>query len=332
VDVRIVAPDQFGNLLQHLTGSKQHNMALRDFAVRKGLHVSEYGVLDDSTGETRRCATEEQVYALLGMRYIEPELRENRGELEAALAGTLPELIELDDLRGDLHSHTTASDGTASIEEMALAARDHGYEYLAITDHSASMGFGSDVSPEQLREQVAVIRATEIEGIRLLAGTEVNILPDGRLDYDDALLAELDWVSASVHSSFRMAAERMTERIIRAIEHPLVDAIGHPSGRKIEQRVPYEFDLERVIEAAAASGTMLEINANPDRRDLNDTAARAATAAGVPIVINCDAHRTKGFAVARYGIATARRAWLTAADVANTRAWDEVEALRPRNR
>jgi DNA polymerase (family 10) len=332
VDVRIVAPDQFGNLLQHLTGSKQHNMALRDFAVRKGLHVSEYGVLDDTTGETRRCATEEQVYALLGMHYIEPELREDRGELEAALAGTLPELIELDDLRGDLHSHTTASDGTASIEEMALAAHDHGYEYLAITDHSASMGFGSDVSPEQLREQVALIRGTEIDGIRLLAGTEVNILPDGRLDYDDALLAELDWVSASVHSSFRMAAERMTERIVRAIEHPLVDAIAHPSGRKIEQRVPYEFDLERVIEAAAVSGTMLEINANPDRRDLNDTSARAAAAAGVPLVINCDAHRTKGFAVSRYGIATARRAWLTAADVANTRAWDEVEALRPRNR
>jgi DNA polymerase (family 10) len=332
VDVRIVAPDQFGNLLQHLTGSKQHNMALRDLAVRKGLHVSEYGVLDDGTEQTHRCVTEEDVYALLGMRYIEPELRENRGEIEAAQAGTLPELIELDDLRGDLHCHTTASDGTASIEEMAVAARERGYEYLAITDHSATMGFGSDVSPERLREQVARIGSIDLDGIELLAGSEVNILPDGSLDYDDALLAELDWVIASVHSSFRMGADQMTERMIRAIEHPLVDVIGHLSGRKIEQRAPYEFHLERVIEAAARNGTMLEINSNPDRRDLNDTAARAAAAAGVPIVINSDAHRTKGFAVARYGIATARRAWLTAADVANTRAWDEVAALRPRNR
>jgi DNA polymerase (family 10) len=332
VDLRIVAPDQFGNLLQHFTGSKEHNMALRDFAVRKGLHVSEYGVLDDATGETHRCATEEEVYALLGMRYIEPELRENRGELEAALAGTLPELIELGDLRGDLHCHTTASDGTASIEEMAVAARDAGYEYLAITDHSATMGFGSDVSPEQLRKQIALIRSTEIDGIQLLAGSEVNVLPDGSLDYDDELLAKLDWVVASVHTSFRMPADQMTERIVRAIEHPLVDVLGHPSGRKIEQRPPYEFDLERVIEATARTGTMLEINSSPDRRDLNEVQARAASAAGIPIVINCDAHRVKGFAVARYGIATARRGWLTARDVANTRPWTEVEAMRPRNR
>jgi DNA polymerase (family 10) len=332
VELRIVAPDQFGNLLQHLTGSKQHNMALRELAVRKGLHVSEYGVLDDSTGETHRCATEEEVYALLGMQYIEPELRENRGELETAQSGTLPKLIELSDLRGDLHCHTTASDGTATLEEMAMAARERGYEYLAITDHSATMGFGNDVSPEQLREQIAVIRSTQIEGIQLLAGSEVNILPDGSLDYDDELLAELDWVIASVHSSFRMSAEKMTRRIVSAIEHPLVDAIGHLSGRKIEQRAPYEFDLEQVLEAAAATGTMLEINSSPDRRDLNETAARAAAAAGVPILINCDAHRTKGFAVARYGIATARRAWLTAADVANARSCEEVAALRPRNR
>ncbi len=332
VDLRIVAPDQFGNLLQHFTGSKEHNMALRDFAVRKGLHVSEYGVLDDATGETHRCATEGEVYALLGMQYIEPELRENRGELEAALAGTLPDLIELGDLRGDLHCHTTASDGTASIEQMAAAARDAGYGYLAITDHSATMGFGSDVSPERLREQIALIRSTGVDGIELLAGSEVNILPNGSLDYDDELLAELDWVVASVHTSFRMPAEQMTNRIVRAIEHPLVDVIGHPSGRKIEQRRPYEFDVGRVIEAAAATGTMLEINSSPDRRDLNETGARAAAAAGVPIVINCDAHRVKGFAVARYGIATARRAWLTARDVANTKPWSELAAMRPRNR
>jgi DNA polymerase (family X) len=332
VDLRIVAPDQFGNLLQHLTGSKEHNMALRDAAVRKGLHVSEYGVLDDATGETHRCPTEAQVYALLDLEYIEPELRENRGELEAAAADALPELVELRDLRGDLHCHTTASDGTASIEEMAAAAREAGYEYLAITDHSASFGFGDEVSPEKLREQIARIHSTQVEGIELLTGSEVNILPDGTLDYDDELLAELDWVIAAVHSSLRMPAAEMTDRMVRAIEHPLVDAIGHPSGRKLEQREPYGFDLERVIEAAGRTGTMLEINSNPDRRDLGELAARAASAAEVPIVINTDSHRVGGFAVARYGIATARRAWLTAAQVVNTQPWPAVEALRPRHR
>ncbi len=332
VDLKIVAPDQFGNLLQHFTGSKEHNMALRDAAVRKGLHVSEYGLLDDATGITHRCETEEEVYALLGMEYIEPELRENRGELEAAAKGDLPALITSADLKGDLHCHTTASDGTASIEEMALAARDAGYEYLAITDHSASFGFGDDLSPERLRAHVEEIRSTHIEGLQLLAGSEVNILPDGSLDYDDDLLSELDWVVASVHSSFRMSAEQMTERMVKAIEHPLVDVLGHPSGRKLEQRPPYEFDVQAVIEAAAASGTMLEINANPNRRDLNEVNARAAAAAGVPIVINTDAHRVRGFQVARYGVATARRAWLSAADVANTRPWAQVEAMRARNR
>ncbi len=332
VDLRIVAPDQFGNLLQHLTGSKQHNMALRDAAVRKGLHVSEYGVLDDATGETHRCETEAEVYALLGLEYIEPELRENRGELEAAANRTLPELIQLGDLRGDLHGHTAASDGTASIEEMASAARDAGYEYLAITDHSASFGFGDDLSPDRLAEHVERIRSAAVDGIELLAGSEVNILPNGTLDYDDDVLSQLDWVVASVHSSFRMGAQEMTARMVRAIGHPLVDVIGHPSGRKIEGRRPYEFDIEQVIEAAARTGTMLEINASPDRRDLNDINARAAAAAGVPIVINCDAHRVGGFEVARYGIATARRAWLTAADVANTRPWAELSALRKRSR
>jgi DNA polymerase (family X) len=331
VDLRIVAPDQFGNLLQHLTGSKQHNMTLRDMAVRKGLHVSEYGVVEDTSGETHRCAAEAEVYALLGLAYIEPELREDRGELEAAASGTLPELITLEDLRGDLHSHTTASDGTASIEEMAIAARDAGYEYLAITDHSASMGFGSDVSPDELLAQIERIREIEVEGIEVLAGSEVNVLPDGSLDYEDELLAQLDWVVASVHTSFRMTAEAMTERMVRAIEHPLVDVLGHPSGRKIEQRRPYEYDLEAVIDAAVRAGTMLEINANPDRRDLNDIQARAAAAAGVPLVISTDAHRVGSFTrVPRFGIATARRAWLTRAHVANTRPLSELQSMRKR--
>jgi DNA polymerase (family 10) len=332
VDLRIVAPDQFGNLLQHFTGSKEHNMALRDAAVRKGLHVSEYGILDDATGQTHRCASEAEVYALLGLEYIEPELRENRGELEAAAAGTLPDLVRRSDLRGDLHCHTTASDGTASIEEMASAARDAGYEYLAITDHSASFGFGDEVSPDRLRDQIAQIRSVSVEGLELLAGSEVNILPNGSLDYDDTLLDELDWVVASVHSSFQMDSDSMTARIVSAIEHPLVDAIGHLSGRKIEQRPPYAFDIERVIEAAARTGTMLEINSSPDRRDMNDVNARAAAAAGIPIVINCDAHRVRGFEVARYGIATARRGWLTADQVANTKPWADVATMRPRHR
>jgi DNA polymerase (family 10) len=334
VDVRIVAPDQFGNLMQHFTGSREHNIALREAAVRKGLHVSEYGVLDDATGQTHRCEREEEVYALLGLQYIEPELRENRGELEAAASGTLPQLITVADLRGDLHSHTDASDGTASIEEMALAARDAGYEYLAITDHSASFGFGNEVSAARLQEQIARIRSLsgsdEVGGITLLAGSEVNILPDGSLDYDDATLAALDWVVASVHSSFAMDATAMTARIVRAISNPLVDVIGHLSGRKIERRAPYAFDFPAVVEAAVATGTMLEINASPDRRDLNDVHARAAARAGIGIVIDCDAHRVGGFEVAHYGVATARRAWLSADAVVNTRPWPEVAALRPR--
>ncbi len=336
VDLRIVAPDQFGNLMQHFTGSKEHNMALREAAVRKGLHVSEYGLLDDATGETHRCSREEEVYALLGLEYIEPELRENRGELEAAAAGTLPDLISVGDLRGDLHCHTTASDGRGSIEEMALAARDAGYEYLAITDHSASFGFGEEVSTQRLLDQVTRIRelsgSQAVGGLQLLAGSEVNVLPDGTLDYEDEVLEGLDWVVASVHSSFGMDSVTMTARIVRAISNPLVDVIGHLSGRKIERRPPYAFDFPAVVEAAVQTGTMLEINASPDRRDLNDVHARAAAAAGIPIVINCDAHRVGGFEVARYGVATARRAWLQAAAVANTRSWDQVAGLRPRAR
>jgi DNA polymerase (family 10) len=334
VDVRIVEPDQFGNVLQHLTGSKQHNVALRDFAVRRGMHVSEYGLLDDNTGITHRCATEAEVYALLGMDYIEPELREDRGELEAALKHALPRLVTAADLKGDLHCHTTASDGTASIEEMAQAAIDAGYEYLVITDHSASMGFGADVSTDQLRRQIDRVREVDasLPGFTLLVGSEVNVLPDGSLDYPDDLLAELDWIVASVHTSFRMPQAEMTARIVRAIEHPYVDCMGHLSGRKILQRAPYEFDFEAVVEAAVRTGTMLEINSNPDRRDLNELHARDAAAAGVPLVINCDAHRTSGFEVVRYGVATARRAWLTPSQIANTQTWTDLAAQRSRQR
>jgi DNA polymerase (family 10) len=332
VDLRIVPPANFGNLLQHFTGSKQHNEALRAEAVRRGLHVSEYGVTDDATETTHSCATEEDVYRLLGMAYIEPELRENRGELRAARDGELPDLIRLEDVRGDLHCHTVASDGRNTVERMAGAARERGYEYLAITDHSASHGFGNDVSPDALRRHAEHVRRVdaELEDLRLLAGSEVNVLPDGSLDYDDELLGELDWIIASLHSSFRMGEAAMTERMVRAIEHPLVDAIGHPTGRLIERRRPYGLDVERVVEAAVRTGTFLEINANPDRRDLSDVNARLAVEGGAKLVIDSDAHGVERLVNVRYGVATARRAWLTADDVANTRSWAELDGMRKR--
>jgi DNA polymerase (family X) len=335
VDVRVVRPEQFGNLLQHFTGSKLHNVALREAAVRRGLHVSEYGILDDATGETHTCATEEEVYERLGLRWIPPELREDRGELEAAADGDgFPELIEVGDLRGDVHMHTVASDGRATIEEMARAARDRGLEYVAITDHSATHGFGNHVEPDELRRQIERVREVDasLEGIRVLIGTETNILPDGSPDYDDDLLAELDWAIGSVHTAFGIGEEAMTARLVAACEHPWLDAIGHPTGRKIERRAPYPVDMAAVIEAAARTGTMLEINAAPDRRDLNDVHARHAAAAGVPILIDSDAHGPRELALTRWGVATARRAWLTADQVANTRPVDAFLALRKRAR
>jgi DNA polymerase (family 10) len=333
IDVRVVEPEQFGNLLQHFTGSKRHNMALREAAVRKGLHVSEYGLLDDSTGETHRCATEEEVYALLGLPWIPPELREDRGEL-ALRDGGVPRLIEQGDLKGDLHMHTTLSDGRTTAEEMAKTARDRGLEYIAITDHSASHGFGNHVSPDALRAQIEAIRALDesLDGIRVLIGTETNIGTTGLPDYDDELLAQLDWVIGSVHTSFSMDATAMTDRMVAAIEHPLIDAIGHPTGRKIEKRAPYAIDMDRVIEAAARTGTMIEINSAPDRRDLNDVDARAAAQAGVRIIINSDAHGADTLFHTRWGVATARRAWLTKAEVANTLPWEEFAPLRKRAR
>jgi DNA polymerase (family 10) len=329
VDLRIAAPAQLGNLLTHFTGSGVHNAALREQAVRAGLHVSEYGILDDASGESATCASEQEVYAALGLQFIEPELRENRGELEAARAHTLARLIELEDIRGDLHSHTLASDGHASIEQMALAARERGYEYLAITDHSASHGFGNEVSAQQLERQIELVAQANarVRGIELLAGSEVNILPDGSLDYTDELLARLDWVVASVHTSFSMGEQAMTERVIAAVEHPLVDAIGHPTGRLIGRRPPYAIDLEAVFGAASRTSTLLEINANPDRRDLSELDARAALTAGAMLVIDSDAHRTRTLANMRWGIYTARRAWVTKDRVANTRPLSELRAL-----
>ena len=331
VDLRIVPEEAFGNLLQHFTGSGKHNEALRTEAVRRGLHVSEYGISDDESGESEAFTTEEEVYERLGMQHIPPELRENRGELEAARAGSLPKLIELGDIRGDLHMHTTLSDGHASVEEMAEAARELGYEYVAITDHSATHGFGNDVPPDALLRRVEEISALPDLGITVLSGTETNVLPDGSVDYADDVLEQLDWVVASLHTSFRLSEKDQTKRMLRAMEHPLVDVIGHPTGRLIESREAYALDLDRVIERAVETGTFLEINANPDRRDLNDVYARAAAEAGVTLLINSDAHWPRTLKNMRYGVGTARRAWLTAEMVGNTRPWKQLDKLRKRS-
>jgi DNA polymerase (family 10) len=334
VDLRIVAPDAYGNLLQHFTGSAEHNVELRERALAVGLSVSEHGIADIESGDVARCSTEAEVYGRLGLAYIEPELREANGEIAAAADGELPDLVTLDDIRGDLHCHTTMSDGRNTLEEMAEAARARGYAYLAVTDHSASHGFGNDVPADRLRQRIEEVRGLNAgrRGFRVLAGSEVNILPDGSLDYDDELLADLDWVIASVHTSFRISGRAMTERVLAAVEHPLVDCIGHLTGRLIGRRDPYDIDVEQVAAAAAGNGTMLEINGNPNRRDLSERHARLAAEAGAAICVNTDAHGVERLGNVVYGVATARRAWLTAGQVANTRPWREFSKLRKRAR
>ena len=334
VDLRIVTPKEYGNLLQHFTGSAAHNVQLRERAQKLGLSVSEHGIKNTETGKVSRHTTEAAVYKRLGLSYIEPELREGRGEIRAAADGKLPKLIELDDIRGDLHSHTTLSDGKNTLDEMAEAAKAKGYAYFAVTDHSATHGFGDDVTPERLEERIEEIAELNARigssRFRVLAGTESNILPDGSLDYEDSLLERLDWVVASVHTSFRMTKANMTARMVAAVEHPLVDCLGHPSGRMLLRRDGYDFDIEAVAEAAARAGTMIEINGNPNRRDLSEQNARVVADAGVKICLNTDAHRVSTLENMRYGIATARRAWLTKADVANARPWAQFQKLRKR--
>ena len=333
VDLRIVEPDAYGNLLQHFTGSAAHNIDLRERAVKQGLSVSEHGILESESGEVARYATEAEVYERLGLSYIEPELREGNGEIAAAAAGELPELVTQDQIRGDLHCHTTLSDGRNSLEQMAEGARERGYAYLAVTDHSASHGFGNHVTADQLLErveEVAAYNAASTGRFTLLAGSEVNIGTDGELDYEPEVLERLDWVIASVHTSFRISPKRMTERVIAAIENPLVDCIGHPTGRLINRREPYEIDVEAVAAAATEHRTLIEINGNPNRRDLSEAHARLARDAGAMIVVNTDAHGVDTLANMQYGIATARRAWLTKADIANTRTWKQLLKLRGR--
>ncbi|MGZ5360031.1 MAG: DNA polymerase/3'-5' exonuclease PolX [Solirubrobacterales bacterium] len=335
VDLRITAPETFGNLLQHFTGSAEHNVQLRERALARGFSVSEHGVAETKGKRVHRFAEEAGVYELLGLPWIEPELRQGRGEIEAGESGELPSLVRLEQIRGDLHSHTTLSDGRNSLDEMAAAARARGYGYFAITDHSASHGFGDHVTPKRLAKRIEEIRKWNEgapEGFRLLAGSEVNIGLDGAPDYSDELLAELDWVVCSIHTSFGVSEREMTDRIVAAIEHPLVDCIGHLTGRLLLRREPYRVDAERIFEAAARTGTMIEINGNPNRRDLNEGHARLAAEAGVMICCNTDAHGVDTLDNMRYSVATARRAWLSAEQVANTRPWRSFAPLRKRHR
>jgi DNA polymerase (family 10) len=322
-DLRVVPPESFGNLLQHFTGSKQHNVALREDAVRRKLSISEYGVTEVETGTVHAFATEEELYAFLGYAYIPPELRENGGELGAARAGTLPELVEVGQVRGDLHTHTTwSSDGKNTLAEMVAAAEARGYEYYAVTDHSHYLREG------RLERQWAEIDALQEQvGIRILKGVEVNIRADGTLDLEDEVLARFDWVMASIHAA---REKNTTERIVAAMEHPSVDCIGHLTGRKLGQRPGADVDFGELVVKALETGTLLEINSQPNRLDLSDVHARAAREAGLPLVVSTDAHEVGALDYVRFGIGQARRAWCTAADVANTRSWAELDALRKR--
>jgi DNA polymerase (family 10) len=332
VDLRVVPPDAYGNLLQHFTGSKAHNVALREAAQQRGLKVSEWGIENEETGEVRRMADEADVYAALGYAWIPPELREHGGELRAAREGALPRLLEVGDIRGDLHTHSTASDGHATVPQMAEAAIERGYAYLAITDHTTAVGMGMGLDREtavahaaHVREVAAVLAP---HGFALLAGIEVDILADGSLDLPDDVLAGLDWVVASVHGARGQSRDEVTRRLVAAASHPHVDVIGHPSGRMLGRREAYDFDIEALVAACAEHGTMLEVNANPRRLDLKGEHVRLAVRAGVPILVNTDAHRTTTLDLLPYGVATARRGWATAADVANTREWPELRAMR----
>lgn len=320
-DLRVVPPECFGNLLQHFTGSKEHNVAMREEAQRRGLSISEYGVTTVETGEVVTARTEEELYGYLGYAFIPPELRENAGELAAARAHALPELVELGDLRGDLHTHSTWSDGRATIAEMAAAARARGYAYLAVCDHSQRLREG------RLQAQWEEIDALNerLKPFRLLKGVEVNIKADGSLDLADEELAALDWVMASVHSSFDRDP---TGRVLAALESPHVDCIGHLTGRKLGRRLPADVDLERVVEKALETGSFLELNSQPDRLDLRDVHARLAAEAGVPLVVSSDGHRPHELGFVELGIAQARRAWLTKAQVVNTRPWREIVRMR----
>ena len=330
VDLRVVEEDQWGSALQYFTGSKEHNVHLRELAKERGLKISEYGVFSVKTGERLAGSTEEEVYEILGLAFIPPELREDRGEIEAAQKGSLPRLVEYDQVKGDLHVHSRWSDGTADLEELAREGARLGYQYIAITDHSRSMKIAHGLDEKRLEEQIKAIREINSRkvGCRLLAGIEVDIHPDGTLDMDEAILKELDWVVASVHSHFNQDA---TERMVAACHSPWVHCIGHPTGRIIFSREPYPVDLDRVLQAAAKTNTAMEINAHQDRLDLNDIHAKKARDMGVKLALGTDAHHLGQLWMIRLGVGVARRAWLEPRDVLNTYTLEELLEWTGRN-
>ena len=320
-DLRVVEPESFGAALQYFTGSKQHNIRVRELAQRRGLKVSEYGVFEEQANRRLAGKTEEEVYAAVGLPWIPPELREDGGEVEAALEGRLPPLVSLADIRGDLQMHSTWSDGAHPLAELVEGVRAKGYRYMALTDHSRAVTVAGGMTEERLLRMVEEVRALNgrLRGFRILAGCEVDILGDGSLDFPDEILRRLDIVLVSVHSRFKMPRGEMTARIVKAVSHPLVHILAHPTGRLIGERAAYEVDMEAVLAAARQAGTAVEINASPSRLDLNDHQARRAKDLGVPVVISTDAHAIGQLDFMRFGVSVARRAWLAPADVLNTR-------------
>jgi len=334
VDLRLVAADSRGAAMQYFTGSKTHNIALRDRAIGLGFKLNEYGLFRLEDDARVAGISEEEIYRALGLDWIPPELRELRGELDAAEAHALPRLVDRADLRGDLHMHSTETDGRDAVRAMAAAARDSGLEYIAITDHSQSLAMANGLDERRAFEHAARIRAIDAErlGIRVLAGVECDIRPDGSLDLADECLAALDLVVASVHSAFNLDRQPMTDRLLRAIENPHVDILGHPTGRLILKRQPYAVDIDAVVDAAARNGVAVEINCQVDRLDLNDVHAKLARDRGARLVISSDAHSRHGLSALRWGVVVARRAWLQPDDVLNTRPFDAFRASLRRHR
>jgi len=330
IDLRIGEPGTFGALLQYFTGSQQHNIRLRDYANRKGLSLNEYGIINTKTGKVEEFADEEGFYARLGLPWMPPELRTGVYELDAGLADSLPRLIQATDLKGDLHLHSEWSDGNDPIELMIEATEAQGYEYMALTDHSASLGVANGLTNERLESQISLLRSMQKNyEITILCGSECDIRANGDMDYPDEILAQLDWVVASVHSAMGQDQATMTARIIKAMEHPSVTIIGHLTTRLLGQREPVEFDLEAVLQAARNTGTALEINASPERLDLKDTHAYRARELGVPLVINTDSHHHTHLDKRRFGVAVARRAWCRPEDILNTMSREEfLEVIR----
>jgi len=331
VDLRVVPEVSYGAALHYFTGSKPHNIQVRRRGVERGLKINEYGVFK---GEERIAGrTEEEVYDTVGLPYILPELRESRGEIEAAESGELPTLIQLADLRGDLHAHTNESDGKSTLKEMALAAKELGHDYLAVTDHSKNARIAGGLDERRLRKQMEEIDRLneEVDGIQILKASEVDILDDGRLDHPDEVLEDLDLVVCSIHSGFNLSESKQTERVLRAMESRYFHILAHPTGRLIGKRKPYPIDLEKILEAAKERGCYLEINSTPARLDLDDVHCRMAKDMGVKIAISTDAHSTSGLSNLRYGVDQARRGWLEPDDVLNTRSWSALSKLLARS-